>query len=89
MSVRSEGARDPFHHRIDLTILGVEERQDSVGLTGRGKGRLVVLMTDAPVGRDAIRRATAAACRKAGSDLAKLPPLGLPGEEFHRTFLKP
>jgi hypothetical protein len=46
-------------------------------------------MSDAPLELDGIRRAVATAFRKAGGDVARLPALALPGEQFHRTFLKP
>lgn len=62
---------------------------DSLELTGAGTERLVVLMSDVPIELEAIRRASAAAFSRAGGNLARLPNLALPGEQVHRTFLKP
>lgn len=62
---------------------------DSLELTGRGKERLVVLLTDEPLELDTVRRAALTAFRAVGGNLDKLPDLALPGEQFHRTFLKP
>ena len=62
---------------------------DSLELTGRGTERLVVLLTDQRFELDTVRRAVAVAFQKAGGDLLRLPNLGIPGQQFHRTFLKP
>lgn len=62
---------------------------DSLELTGRGSERLVVLLTDAPLELDVVRRSATAAFLKAGGNLLRLPDLGLGGQQFHRTFLKP
>jgi hypothetical protein len=62
---------------------------DSLELTGPGKERLVVLLTDEPLELDSVRRAVADAFRAAGGNLEKLPPLAVRGEQFYRTFLKP
>jgi hypothetical protein len=62
---------------------------DSLELTGAGLERIVVVLSDQPIDVDAARRAARAAYDKAGGDLARLPRLGLPGEEFGRTFAKP
>jgi hypothetical protein len=58
-------------------------------LTGAGLERIVVVMSDEPLSVDAALRAARAAYDKAGGNLAKLPALGLPGEEFSRLFAKP
>ncbi len=62
---------------------------DSLELTGKGKERLIVLLTDEPLEPDTVRRAAATAFRAVGGNLDKLPNLALPGEQFHRTFVKP
>jgi hypothetical protein len=62
---------------------------DSLELTGAGKERLVVVLSDAPVEVEAARRAARAAYDRAKGDLLRLPPLELPGEQFQRTFIKP
>jgi hypothetical protein len=62
---------------------------DSLELTGRGTERLVVLLTDQRFELDTIRRSVVVAFQKAGGDLSRLPNLAIPGQQFHRTFLKP
>ena len=62
---------------------------DSVELTGAGMERIIVVLSDQPVDVEAARRAAHAAYDRAGGDLRRLPRLGLPGEEFSRTFSKP
>jgi hypothetical protein len=62
---------------------------ESVEFTGKGTERLVAVLSDVPLELDGIKRAVAAAFPKAGGNVARLPPLALPGEQFHRTFLKP
>jgi hypothetical protein len=62
---------------------------DSVELTGHGLERIVVVLSDQPIDVAAARKALRAAFDKTGGDLARLPRLGLPGEEFSRTFAKP
>jgi hypothetical protein len=62
---------------------------DSIELTGKGAERIVVVLSDAPLAVDAAKRAARAAYDRAGGDLARLPALSLPGEQFVRTFAKP
>ncbi len=62
---------------------------DSLELTGAGLETIVVLLSDQPLEVEAARRAARAAYDRAGGDLGRLPPLGLSGEEFKRTFAKP
>ncbi|HET6150624.1 MAG TPA: ACP synthase [Polyangia bacterium] len=62
---------------------------DSVEFTGRGDELLIVVLGDQPLDVDAVKKAARAAYQKAGGDLARLPSLELPGEQFHRLFVKP
>jgi hypothetical protein len=62
---------------------------DSMELTGKGVERIVVLLSDEPIDVEAAVRVARAAYDRAGGDLLRLPPLGLSGEEFSRTFSKP
>jgi hypothetical protein len=62
---------------------------DALELTGAGLERIVVVLSDKPIDVGAAARAARAAFDKASGDLARMPPLGLPGEEFSRTFAKP
>ena len=62
---------------------------DSLELTGSGSEMIVVLLSDQPIDVETARRAARAAFDRAAGDLARLPALGLAGEEFRRTFAKP
>ncbi|HEY4394017.1 MAG TPA: ACP synthase [Polyangia bacterium] len=62
---------------------------DSVELTGAGLERIIVVLSDQPIAVEAARAAARAAYDRAGGDLARLPKLELPGEQFVRTFAKP
>jgi hypothetical protein len=62
---------------------------DSVELTGAGLERIIVILSDQPISVAAARAAARAAYDRAGGDLARLPKLNLPGEQFVRTFAKP
>jgi hypothetical protein len=62
---------------------------DSIELTGAGLERIIVVLSDQPIAMEAARKAARAAYDRAGGNLARLAPLGLPGEEFTRTFAKP
>jgi hypothetical protein len=62
---------------------------DSVEFTGKGRERLVVILGDQPLEVEAVRQAARAAFQKANGDLAHLPPLEVPGEQFYRMFVKP
>lgn len=62
---------------------------DSLELTGTGLERIFVVLSDTPVDVQAARSAARAAFDRAGGDLARMGKLGLPGEEFTRSFAKP
>ncbi len=62
---------------------------DSLELTGAGLERIFVVLSDDPIPMDDARRAARAAYQRAGGDLGRVARLGLPGEEFTRTFAKP
>jgi hypothetical protein len=62
---------------------------DSLELTGSGAERIIVLLSDRPIDVETARRAARAAYDRAAGDLSRLPRLGLPGEEFARSFAKP
>jgi hypothetical protein len=62
---------------------------DSLELTGAGLERIIVVLSDQPLEMEAAQRAARAAYERAGGELSRLPKLGLPGEEFTRTFAKP
>ena len=62
---------------------------DSVEFTGQGRERLVVILGDQPLEVETVKQAARAAYQKAHGDLTRLPPLEVPGEQFHRMFVKP
>jgi hypothetical protein len=62
---------------------------DSLELTGSGTERIIVVLSDRPIDVEAAGRAARAAFERGGGDLSRMPALGLPGEEFSRTFSKP
>ncbi len=66
-----------------------EYLSDSLEFTGHGLERLVVVMTADPIDVEDVRRAARARYDEARGNLSQLGTLDLPGEQFHRTFLKP
>jgi len=61
----------------------------SIEFTGKGRERLIVVRSDHALDVGAVKKAVRAALHKAGGDLARLPALDLPGEQFQHTFVKP
>jgi hypothetical protein len=68
---------------------GARYLPDSVEFTGKGTERLIVILSDQPLDVEAAKQAAHAAFQRAGNDLARLPALNLPGEQFQRSFVKP
>jgi hypothetical protein len=66
-----------------------EYLSDSLEFTGHGLERVVVVMTAEPLDVEDVRRAAKARYDEARGNLTQLGTLDLPGEQFHRTFLKP
>lgn len=62
---------------------------DSLEFTGRGRERLMVLLSDVPVGAEVATALLREQYQLAGGDLSKLKTLGIPGVQVHRIFLKP
>jgi len=62
---------------------------DSWELDGTGVERIIVVLSDQPIDVATAVRAARAAYDKAGGDLARMPSLDLPGEQFVRAFAKP
>jgi hypothetical protein len=58
-------------------------------LDGSGVERIIVVMSDQPIDVATAVRAARAAYDKAGGNLARMPSLDLPGEQFVRAFAKP
>jgi hypothetical protein len=62
---------------------------DSVEFTGKGIERLIVIFTDKAIRVDEVKKAAQRAFQQAKGDVAHLPALDVPGEQFQRTFVKP
>lgn len=62
---------------------------DSVEFTGRGLERVMVVMGQEPTDIQVLAKEAKRRYDEAQGDLSKLAPLDVPGEQFHRTFLKP
>jgi hypothetical protein len=58
-------------------------------LDGSGVERIIVVLSDQPIDVATAVRAARAAYDKAGGNLARMPSLDLPGEQFVRAFAKP
>jgi len=58
-------------------------------LDGAGSERIIVVLSDQAIDVETARRAARAAYEKAAGNLARMPSLDLPGEQFVRTFAKP
>jgi hypothetical protein len=96
VSIDEAGVVEPLYP-VNGESLPVEESEgahflpDSLEFTGSGAERVVVVLTDAPIGIEAVVNAAQDAFRRSGGDVRRMPPLPLtvPGEQFHRTLLKP
>lgn len=62
---------------------------ESLEFTGKGLEHLVIILSASPVTLDQVAAPLQLAYKDARGDLTKLGSLPLPGEQFHRTFLKP
>jgi hypothetical protein len=62
---------------------------DSWELDGAGVERIIVVLSDQPIDVATATRAARAAYDRAGGNLARMPSLDLPGEQFVRAFAKP
>jgi hypothetical protein len=62
---------------------------DSFEFTGAGLEHVVVVLTDRALDADVVGSSLRRQFTQAKGDLTKLDGLDLPGEQFHRTFLKP
>jgi len=97
LSIDDRGTVTPIYpeqgRSVEITEKGAASTTrflpESMELTGAGTERIVVLLSDEPLDVEMAARAARVAYERAGGDLLRLPALGLPGEEFSRTFSKP
>lgn len=62
---------------------------ESLEFTGTGLEHVVIVLSASPLTLDQVAAPLQLAYKDARGDLTKLGSLPLPGEQFHRTFLKP
>lgn len=67
----------------------VEYLPDSLEFTGAGLERVIVVLSHQPLSLDELSAAVKARYDEARGNLTQLGTLDVPGEQFHRTFLKP
>ena len=72
-----------------LLLLTVLSLAPAILITVTSFTRIIVVLSDQPIDVAAATRAARAAYDKAGGNLARMPSLDLPGEQFVRTFAKP
>ena len=93
LSIDAKGAVSPVYaeENRSLRLSGVspEFLPDSVEFTGGGLEHIVVLLTDQPRDADEVGAQLRRRFSEAGGDLTKLGNVESPGEQFHRTVLKP
>lgn len=68
---------------------GATEYMPALEFTGQGLERVVVVMTEEPLNVEEVKKAAKLRYDEARGNLSQLGTLDLPGEQFHRTFLKP
>lgn len=61
----------------------------SLEFTGRGAEVVVLVLTEEPVRVEQVSTALREAYARAGGDVTRLPPLTVPGAQFHQVVLKP
>ncbi len=94
VSIDEKGTVTPLYPEVGKSLPAGPGRQElflpgSVEFTGKGAERLVVVLSDEALDVEAVARAAKGAYERANGDLTKLGRLEVPGEQFHRTFLKP
>lgn len=62
---------------------------ESLEFTGKGLEHVIIILSSSPLTLDQVAAPLQLAYKDARGDLTKLGSLPLPGEQFHRTFLKP
>lgn len=92
LSIDERGEVTPVYAAGDRSLgLTGESPQflpESLAFTGQGLERLVVVLSDRALEVDRVAFELRRRYQEAGGDLARLRPLDLPGEQFHRTFLR-
>lgn len=93
LSIDAGGTVTPVYaaagHSLPLSGRTPEFLPDSLEFTGAGLEHVVVVLSERPLDVDVVATALRRQFAEANGDLTKLDGLAVPGEQFHRTFLKP
>lgn len=93
VSIDSMGTVTPVYaasgKSLPLSGQSPEFLPDSLEFTGAGLEHVVVVLSDRALDADVVGSELRRQFTQAKGDLTKLEGLDLPGEQFHRTFLKP
>lgn len=93
LSLDAQGVITPAYasgsRSLPLTGASPEFLPDSLEFTGAGLEHLVILLSDRPLEVDAVSAELARRYAEAGGDLTQVRDIDVPGEQFHRTVLKP
>jgi Domain of unknown function (DUF4384) len=94
ISIDERGEVTRLYPERGASLLAASEPQlhylpESVEFTGAGTERLIVVLSDNPLDVDAVAAAASRAFELNRRDLSRVERIEVPGEQFHRTFLKP
>jgi hypothetical protein len=94
LSIDSAGEVTPLYPETGASLpvepgAGTHWLPDSIEFTGSGAERVVVVLSDAPVRVEDATAAARQAFEAAGRDVARLPALGVDGDQAHWMLLKP
>ncbi len=93
VSVDAQGAVTPIYaegtHSLPLSGESPQFLPDSMEFTGQGLEHVVVLLSDRALDVDVVGHALRERFAAVHGELNRITTLEVPGEQFHRTFLKP
>jgi hypothetical protein len=93
VSVDAQGAVTPVYaegtHSLPLSGESPQFLPDSLEFTGQGLEHVVVLLSDRALDVDVVGHALREQFAAVHGELSRISALDVPGEQFHRTFLKP
>lgn len=93
LSIDATGTVTPVYsagnRSLPLTGASPEFLPDSLEFTGQGLEHVVVILSDRALETDVVAHELRRAFNDAHQDLTRIDHLDVPGEQFHRTFLKP
>jgi hypothetical protein len=93
VSVEDGGRVVPWYPEFGVSLPlpesgAVQYLPEPIELSGRGRERLLVLLTSEPLELDDIRRDVASALARVGGDITRMPRLATSGDQFHRMLVK-